>query len=49
MNDNMLVVAGCAVSFIALCGIYVYVRESFVYTNAVEREAKQQAAAPAAP
>lgn len=47
MDDNVLVVVGCAVSFIALCGIYVYVRESFIYTNTVEREAKLQSAAPA--
>ncbi len=42
MNDAALVIAGCAVSFIALCGVYVYVREAFVYTSAAEKEAERQ-------
>lgn len=27
MNDGALLAAGCAVTFIALCGAYVYLRE----------------------
>ncbi len=34
MTDLDLLVFGCAVSFIAAAGVYVYVRESFVGRDA---------------
>jgi hypothetical protein len=43
MNDGVLVIFGCAVSFIALCGAYIYVRESFIYTSQAEKDAEAQA------
>jgi hypothetical protein len=29
VNDRDLIVFGCAVAFIALCGIYVFIRDRF--------------------
>ena len=46
MNDGGLAVMGCTVSFVALCGVYVYVRESFVYTKALKKEAQQAPRSP---
>jgi uncharacterized oligopeptide transporter (OPT) family protein len=48
MNDGTLSIIGCCVSFAALSGVYVYVRESFVYTSTAEREA-ERLARPTAP
>ena len=41
MGDSTLVVIGCTVSFIALCGVYVYVRESLIYTTAAVKETER--------
>jgi hypothetical protein len=39
MNDGNLLVFGCAVSFIALAGAYVYLRERF-HAGHVERKSR---------
>ncbi|MDJ0848000.1 MAG: hypothetical protein QNK04_06475 [Myxococcota bacterium] len=47
MNDLDLLLFGCAISFIALAGFYVYARERFVYAErpreAAERTRRQHA------
>lgn len=37
MNDGNLLIFGCVVSFIALAGAYVYVRERFLAGPAVAK------------
>ena len=40
MSDATLLVFGCVVTFIAVAGAYVYIRESFAYQ--AEVQAKQE-------
>ncbi|HEY5658911.1 MAG TPA: hypothetical protein VIY27_14065 [Myxococcota bacterium] len=41
MTDGDLLIFGCAVSFVALCGAYVYVREGFTANARPARAQKQ--------
>ena len=47
MTDIDLLVFGCAVSFIAACGAYVFARERFVYSEKEEEQAEQRREEPA--
>ncbi len=42
MSDIDLLLFGCAISFIALAGFYVYARERFVYSEDARREPEPQ-------
>ena len=42
MSDIDLLLFGCAISFIALAGFYVYARERFVYSEDARRETQPQ-------
>ena len=48
MSDEYLLVFGCAVSFIALAGFYLYLREAFSRGHA-ERESEQDAGVESGP
>ena len=42
MTDHNLIAAGCGVAFIALCGVYVFVRDRFEHAAYIaETEASQ--------
>ena len=47
MNDIDLLIFGCAITFIAAAGAYVYIRERFVYSSPKEETEKQAQEAPA--
>ena len=42
MTDIDLLVFGCAVSFIAACGAYVFARERFVYSDKEEQAVQRR-------
>ena len=42
MTDIDLLLFGCAITFIAAAGAYVYVRERFVYSNPKEERRRPE-------
>ncbi len=47
MTDHNLIAAGCGVAFIALCGVYVFVRDRFEHATYIAEAELADEASPA--